>query len=212
MRLESYQRAMEASDYRTFANCFNDGCSRCTLSDHDVRPILYRGNPDSSIVLIGEAPGAKEDEIGIPFTGPAGQLLDKIMNAIGLSTDRDMLLTNVVYCRPVASQFSGKQNYTPKAEQIARCWPFTQRALELLKPKVTILCGRVALCAYKGDSTLRMWQHEGRWVEPRTFVMMHPAAILHKTNWPQEQMEMKSKVWEYMKYFRDTYREKLCMS
>ena len=202
---------MDASDYRTFASCFNEGCSRCTLSDHNVKPILYRGNPDSSIILIGEAPGAKEDELGSPFTGPAGKLLDKIMSAIGLSTDRDMLLTNVVYCRPVAPNYSDKQNYTPKTEQIARCWPFTKRALEILGPKIKILCGRVALCAYKEDNNLRMWNNEGKWIEPDVFVMTHPAAILHKTNWPEEQMKMKTKVWEYMQHFRDTYKEKLCL-
>jgi len=212
MRQEKYRDAMEAKKYEDFVRCFEQGCTRCTLSAHNNHPVLYRGNPKAPIVLIGEAPGAKEDENGRPFSGPAGQLLDKIFNAVGLNTNQDMLLTNVVYCRPVASKFSGRQNYTPKKDQIAHCWPFAKKAIELLEPKIVILCGRVALCSFLEKDDLKMGHWEGRWTSKdniNVFSMLHPAAILHQSNEPTKQLKTKQKVWEYMQYFRDTYREKL---
>ena len=208
MRQEQYSKAMEATKYEVFASCFEQGCSRCTLSAHDNRPVLYRGNPKAPIVLIGEAPGAKEDKNGRPFSGPAGQLLDKIFHAIGMDTNEDMLLTNVVYCRPVAPKFSGRQNYTPKTEQTTCCFPFTRKALQLLQPKVIIACGRTALCALMNDDSCGIGQYEGKW-EGNVFVMTHPAAILHQSNDPNRQRETKLKVWKYMQYFRDTYKERL---
>jgi len=208
MRQEQYKKAMEATKYEDFTGCFEQGCTKCTLSAHDNHPVLYRGNPEAPIVLVGEAPGAKEDENGRPFSGPAGQLLDKIFNSIGLNTDQDMLLTNVVYCRPVAPKFSGRQNYTPKKEQTAHCWPFTRKAIEILEPKIIIACGRTALCALLNNDSCRIGQWEGRW-HNNIFVMTHPAAILHQSNDPERQRQTKLKVWKYMQYFRDTYKEKL---
>lgn len=208
MRQEQYKKAMEATKYEDFASCFDSGCTRCSLSKHDNRPVIYRGNTKSKILLLAEAPGAKEDQLGKPFTGPAGQLLDRIFYAIGLDTNEDMLLTNVVYCRPVASQYSGKQNYTPKKEQTVRCWPFTLHAIKILEPKIIIACGRTALCALFDDNSLRMSDWEGRW-NKNIFCILHPAAILHQSFDEELQQQTKARVWRYMQLFRDTYKDKL---
>jgi DNA polymerase len=207
-----YKQAMETTVYQQFCNAFKFGCSRCTLSDHGCPPILCRGNPDSDILLVGEAPGLVEQQQMKPFVGPAGELLDKIMAAIGLSTEDDMLITNCVFCRPVARQYSGRQNYTPKKDQIVRCWPFVERIIELTKPQVIIACGRTALSQLTGDTNIRIGPWEGRWLKYKDeipmFVMTHTAAILHKAPWPDEQRQMKIKVWKYMQYFGETWKEK----
>jgi DNA polymerase len=164
-------------------------------------------------MLVAEAPGAKEDQNGQPFSGPAGKLLDTIFQRVcGMNTNSDMLLTNMVFCRPVDSTDSNRQNYTPRKEQIVRCLPFVEKSIDLLKPKVIIACGRTALCALMEDDSMRMNAWEGRWLERKgisVFVMLHPAAILHKTNDPIEQHETKLRVQKYMLYFKDTYQEKL---
>lgn len=99
MELKFSKQAMEASVYADFTKCFNNGCNRCTLSYHRSNyPILYRGNPDSKIMLFGEAPGLQETRQGKPFVGPAGELLDKIFSLINIDTNKDMLLTNICYC------------------------------------------------------------------------------------------------------------------
>jgi DNA polymerase len=220
MKQEIHSKMMETDKYETFASYFSQGCSHCTLSTHDNRPVVFRGNPKAPIVLIGEAPGAKEDQDGKPFMGPAGQLLDRIFHSIGINTNTDMLLTNTVYCRPVAAKFSGRQNYTPRKEQTARCWPFTKRALEILSPKIIIACGRTALHSLFGDNTAKVSEWEGRWSWYTggerhwskfipIFTMVHPAAILHQSYDPEKQNETRAKVWKYMQYFRDTYKEKI---
>ena len=219
MKKENYKQLMETTNYEDFVRCFDEGCTRCTLSAHDNHPVLYRGNIKAPIVIVGEAPGEKENQNGEAFTGPAGQLLDKILYAVGIDTNQSTLLTNVVYCRPVAPKLSGKQNYTPKKEQTVRCWPFTRKAIKILKPRIVIACGRTAMHNLMGNNTdpISMW--EGKWTyytqlgdtnqRIPMFIMTHPAAILHQAHDPDKQKETKLKVWKYMQYFRDTYVEKL---
>lgn len=214
-----YRQAMETVVWHQFCAAFDSGCDRCTLSEHGCGPIIYRGNPKAPILLIGEAPGQEEEKHRKPFVGPAGELLDNIMKAIGLDIDKDMCITNSVFCRPTASKYEAKQNYTPKQTQIVRCWPFVEKAITILKPKIIIACGGTAMRQLMDDATAKVGQWEGRWTwytrfgsdnqEMPMFTMTHPAAILHKAKWPKEQLEMKRKVWEYMQYFRDTYKDKI---
>jgi len=213
MQKEKYNKAMEtSSSVGDFLSCFDSGCSRCSLSDHDNQVVIARGDPKAKIMLIGEAPGAKEDQCGKPFTGPAGQLLDRIFDAIGMKTERDLFITNIVFCRPVAPWNSKKQNYTPKQEQIVRCMPFTDRLIELVDPDILIACGGPAMKNLMDDQSMRVTQWEGKWLTHRTdrklFCMLHPAAILHKAAWPDEQRQMKTKVWNYMQEFRDEWKRK----
>jgi DNA polymerase len=221
MKDQNYKLAMDTMVWPHFYNAFQEGCSRCSLSEHGCRPIVHRGNPKSDILLIGEAPGKVEQEQTKPFVGPAGELLDKIMGSIGLDTEHNMIIMNTVFCRPTATQHESKQNYTPKQTQIVRCWPFVEKAINILEPKIIVACGRTALAQLLDDATVRIGKHEGQWLEYTrfsrgndnrnipVFVMTHPAAILHTAKWPKEQAQMKRKVWEYMQYFRDTYKDKI---
>jgi len=213
MQQEKYQRAMSSTAVSEFIGCFDSGCSRCSLAQHDNRVVIARGNPKSKVMLIGEAPGAKEDQCGKPFAGPAGQLLDRIFQAIEMDTNEDLYISNVVYCRPVAPAYSGRQNYTPKTDQITRCIPFTNKLIDLVDPSVIIACGGPAMKTLMGDPNMKVTQWEGKWLTHgsgrKLFCMLHPAAILHKSEWPEEQKKMKLKLWGYMQEFRDTLKAKL---
>jgi DNA polymerase len=206
-----YKNAMETSVLGTFKFCFEGGCTRCTLSNNRSNPILYRGNPEAPVMLVGEAPGLREEEQEKPFVGPAGQLLDRIMDkVVGLDTNKDMFLTNCCFCRPATKAGSLKQNYTPKEDQLDKCFPFTKRLIHIIKPKVLIACGRVTLSQLTEDSKISLRAFEGSWMQYDDipmFVMTYPLSILHQSKWPEQQRQTKLKVWKYMQYFRNTWKD-----
>lgn len=207
------EKAMEAGTALDFLMRFPKHCFRCSLSDHPGNyPVLCRGEHGSKIMLCGEAPGKEERRQGKAFVGPAGELLDKIFAAIGLNTNWDLFITNVVWCRPVAASGSGKENYTPKVEQIKTCWPYTEKLIDLVDPDIVIACGLPALKAITGKKNMRMGDYEGQWLHDvypnrKVFAMTHPAALLHLGRDPAAQQAAKAKVWAYMQMFRDTYKE-----
>lgn len=200
-------------DAETFIKDFPSVCNLCSLSQHAGNyPVIARGNPRADILLVGEAPGKKERERNAPFVGPAGQMLDKMFDAIGINTYEDMLITNVVWCRPVAPYGSGKENYTPKEEQNRKCWPFTQKIIELMDPKIIIACGLPALKRIMGTTSIRMGDKEGTWDTKdgrAVFTMRHPASILHLSIDPREQRRVKAKVWTYIQAFGEEYSERI---
>jgi uracil-DNA glycosylase family 4 len=150
----------------------------CALKRTATNTVFADGNPAAPVMFIGEAPGADEDRIGRPFVGRAGQLLDRMLSAIGL--DRTgVLITNVIYWRPPG-------NRTPTAAEIASCLPFVLRHIALVRPKVLVLCGGTAAGALlpqsQGITRLR-----GRWFDLSipgldrpvpTLPMFHPSFLL----------------------------------
>ena len=98
-------------------------------------------------MIIGEAPGKKEDADGLPFVGPAGQLMDKMFAGIGEDTNKDWYCGNVVKCRPVAESGSSKQNYTPTTEHHKACRPYITREITYLNPHIVVLVGKTACCS-----------------------------------------------------------------
>ena len=154
------------------------GFDGCALSRTATNTVFADGNPAAPVMIIGEAPGADEDRIGRPFVGRAGQLLDRMLSAIGL--DRTgVLVTNVIYWRPPG-------NRTPTAAEIASCLPFVLRHIALVGPKVLVLCGGTAAGALlpqsQGITRLR-----GRWFDLSipgldrpvpTLPMFHPSFLL----------------------------------
>jgi len=154
------------------------GFEDCPLKRTATKTVFIDGNPAAPIMFIGEAPGADEDRIGRPFVGRAGQLLDRMLAAIGL--DRAAVqITNVIYWRPPG-------NRKPTTAEIAACLPFVLRHIALAKPQVLVLCGGTAASALlpvsEGITRLR-----GRWFELAvpgldapvpTLPMFHPAFLL----------------------------------
>ena len=150
----------------------------CALKRTATNTVIADGNPAAPIMIIGEAPGADEDRIGRPFVGRAGQLLDRMLAAIGLNRS-GVLISNVIYWRPPG-------NRTPTTDEIAACLPFVLRHIALVRPKVLVLAGGTAAKALlppgPGISRLR-----GRWFdlaipglgEPvPTLPIFHPAFLL----------------------------------
>ncbi len=148
-------------------------CARCGLSQHRKQTVFARGTGRSGVCFVGEGPGAEEDARGLPFVGPAGQLLDKMIAAMGLARD-DVYVCNVVKCRP-------PDNRQPEAEEMAACMPYLHEQLELVAPKVIVALGATAvqglLGTLEGITRLR-----GKWKTFRGQIPLmptfHPAYLL----------------------------------
>jgi DNA polymerase len=158
-----------------------DGCG---LKAAARRTVFADGRPHAPVMLIGEAPGKDEDEQGKPFVGRSGQLLDRMLAAIGLSRHENVFITNTVFWRP-----PGNRRPTPGETLV--CLPFVERAIALNEPKILIFCGAVAVetLMKPGSGVMRMRGKRLRWESPgstepfNAMVMLHPAYLLRR---PQE--------------------------
>ena len=130
------------------------------------------GSATAPVMLVGEAPGAKEDELGRPFVGGAGKLLDRLLEEAGLQRE-DVFITNVVKARPPG-------NRDPKADEVAHHLPWLEAQLDVIRPKLLVPLGRHALARFAPDAKItqahgRLLERDGR----ALFPMYHPAAALH---------------------------------
>ena len=112
-------------------------CQACNLCKGRQQAVPGMGNPTARWMIVGEAPGEQEDKQGLPFVGPAGQLLDAMLAAMGLNRDDDVYIANVIKCRP-------PRNRNPEPEEIAHCLPYLQRQIELVQPDMLLALGRFA--------------------------------------------------------------------
>lgn len=148
-------------------------CTRCRLCERRTQTVFGVGSSTPRLVIVGEAPGAREDEQGEPFVGPAGELLTKMLEAIGLSRD-EVFILNVLKCRP-------PQNRTPRPDEVAACRPFLHAQLEILDPPLILALGspaaRELLRTERGIMSLR-----GRFARTplgyRVLPSYHPAYLL----------------------------------
>ena len=154
-----------------------DACRRCQLHETRTRPVFADGTPDARVMCVGEAPGQKEDETGLPFVGRAGQLLDRLLTAVGLGRDR-VFICNVLKCRP-------PRNRNPLPEEIEQCSPFLLRQLELVDPVVVIAFGTFAARTLLGstESLGRLRQRTHLYEDRPLVVTYHPAALLRNPGW-----------------------------
>ena len=165
-------------------------CTRCKLHTLGRRQIVFGvGNPSADLMFIGEAPGADEDIQGIPFVGKAGQLLTKIIEAIGLQRE-DVYVANVIKCRPPG-------NRNPEQDEVNTCEPFLFQQIEIIKPKVIVALGKFAaqtlLRTLDPISRLRGRVYELRGA--KLIPTFHPAYLLRNPS-------SKREVWEDMKVVR----------
>jgi DNA polymerase len=159
-------------------------CKKCGLCETRTQTVFARGTGSSGIVFVGEGPGADEDAQGLPFVGKAGQLLDRMIAAMGLERD-DVYICNVVKCRP-------PDNRKPDETEMAACRPYLTEQLELLQPKVIVALGATAVQGLLG-LTLGITRLRGQWrlYQGKTPVMptFHPAYLLR-------QPSAKREVWQ----------------
>ena len=165
-------------------------CVRCRLAEGRRTVVFARGNPHADLMFIGEGPGAEEDRQGLPFVGPAGQLLDRIVAAMGMARD-EVYVCNVVKCRPPS-------NRDPLPDEVAACGGFLQEQIRLVRPRVIVALGRVAAQTLLGTDApvgrMRGEWHQLMGVPLR--VTYHPAAILRNA-------ALKRPTWEDMQVVRD---------
>jgi len=138
------------------------GCRRCPLADQRTMAVLARGRIPAPILFVGEAPGASEDVLGKPFAGPAGKLLDQIIE-VALDGQYDYCITNLVACFPREAKEDG--THEPPDEAIAACRPRLEEMLELVRPSLVVCVGKLAR------------KHLPK-VEVPSVEILHPAAIL----------------------------------
>jgi DNA polymerase len=149
------------------------GCTRCRLHQSRTQVVFGEGDPHADLMFVGEAPGFHEDRQGIPFVGPSGQLLNRLLEGIGLRR-QDVYIANVVKSRPPG-------NRDPQPDEIAACRPWLDAQIRLIDPKVVVTLGnfaaRTLLETTTGITRLRgqTYPFQGRVLLP-TF---HPAAALH---------------------------------
>jgi DNA polymerase len=170
---------LAAADYADFARLLRaSGCRRCTLAAGRTNIVVDRGNPRARIVAVGEGPGEQEDLAGRAFVGRAGKVLDELLRAVGLEPERDLLIANVVKCRPPA-------NRVPHADEVAACLPYLRRQLELVRPHAVLLLGATALAHFlprrKPPGMAKEVGHRitlPDWPEIAFYPLYHPAYLL----------------------------------
>jgi DNA polymerase len=169
-------------------------CVRCPLHQGRTHIVHSEGQPTARLMFVGEAPGADEDASGRPFVGRAGQLLNKIIEAIGLKRD-DVLIGNVNRCRPPA-------NRTPTTDEAHTCKPFLLREINIARPDVIVVLGNTAmknlLDTKEGITRLRGQFQDYRGI--KVMPTFHPAYLLRDPS-------KKREVWDDMKKVRDYLNE-----
>ena len=169
-------------------------CRKCRLRETRTKFVFGVGNPSADIVVIGEAPGADEDLKGEPFVGRAGQLLNKILEATGYKRE-EVYICNIIKNRPPA-------NRNPLPDEVEACRPYLDKQLDLIKPKLLLLLGRVAaeslLKSKEPMNKLRGKVHDYKGY--RVMVTYHPAALLRNPNWKKD-------TWEDMKKLKNLHEE-----
>ena len=169
-------------------------CEKCGLCAGIRHKVPGQGNAHARLMLIGEGPGADEDAQGLAFVGRAGQLLTKMLTAIGTSRD-DVYICNIVKCRP-------PENRVPAPEEALACLPFLREQVALVRPRVVLLLGATAARYTLGDQ-VRITRDRGKFVEKKGVLFMptyHPAALLRDET-------KKRDAWHDMTAVRDKLKE-----
>ncbi len=148
-------------------------CEACPLAATRQNVVFGVGCEDAEVLFVGEGPGANEDKQGEPFVGAAGQLLDRMLAAVGLHRQKNIYIANIVKCRPPG-------NRDPLPEEQEACIGWLRRQTALLRPKIVVCLGRVAACRIM-DPEFKVTRQHGQFVQKNGVWMMgtlHPAAIL----------------------------------
>ena len=185
--------ADKVSNLDKLKNSISD-IKNCSLKNNAKNMVFSDGNPKSKIMLIGEAPGASEDEEGLPFVGRAGALLDKMLAAIDLDRKK-VYISNIINYRP-------PDNRRPTNEEIKRYLPFVSKHIEIINPKILVLLGSTAMNALIGNEVV-ISKMRGKWIEKNfgncktsVIITFHPAFLMR-------QPAQKKMAWIDLKMIRD---------
>jgi DNA polymerase len=190
--------AQERRDFKAELNTIAQevrACTGCRLCEKRKNAVPGEGVPRPLVLVLGEGPGADEDASGRPFVGRAGQLLDKMLAAISLSRRTNCFIANIVKCRPPG-------NRDPAPDEETACFPFLERQIEVLKPKMILAVGRIA-AQWMLHTTDPIGRIRGRWLSYQGIPFMvtyHPSALLRNE-------DLKKPAWEDLKLFRNKLKE-----
>lgn len=193
----THNHILSLETYPEFKKALQESnCQRCPLSKSRAKIVVDRGNPESKILVISERPGDNENQTGLAFVGRAGELLDRIFASIGLDSNKDLLIINVVKCLPPTER-------APLGHEVEACQPYWEKQIRLVRPKVILLLGAVAYKYVSGDGReVTMEEEAGKFFtltkfpEIRLMVLYHPAFLLRD---PRKKKPM----WEHIKTLRD---------
>jgi DNA polymerase len=152
-------------------------CTKCSLSKGRTNVVFGRGNPKAKIFIIGEGPGQREDEQGLAFVGRAGKMLNKSFLSVGIDTNEDCYISNIVKCRP-------PNNRKPKSIEVDNCMPWLNSQIELIKPKVIVLAGSTAVQSYLNINQ-PISKIRGKWITKGNIKYMpifHPSYLLRNSS------------------------------
>ena len=174
-------------------------CEKCDLCKTRTNVVFSDGIPNNKLMLVGEAPGYWEDQKGKPFVGKAGQLLDKIFECVGLSREKDVYICNTIKCRP-------PDNRNPLPIEKQACCEYLEKQIEILKPRIIIVCGNIALNSLlpneKGITKAR-----GKWFDgpygTKMIPMFHPSYLLRNDS--REKGSPKWLTWQDIKEVKKEY-------
>ena len=185
-----------------YQKCLN--CQKCILGKTRTNIVFSDGVPNPKLMLIGEAPGFYEDQQGKPFVGKAGQLLDKIFDCVGLSRQKDIYICNTVKCRP-------PNNRNPELNEKEACWEFLKAQIDIIRPKIILLCGNVAVQSILGNIG-GITKIRGKWFKGDDKVngallmpIFHPSYLLRNDS--REKGSPKWLMWQDIKEIRKKYDE-----
>ena len=174
-------------------------CQKCPLSKTRTNIVFSGGIPNHKMMLIGEAPGFYEDQKGEPFVGKAGQLLDKILASVGFSRNEHLYICNTLKCRP-------PENRDPLPEEKEACKEYLEAQINILKPRIILLCGRVAVQSML-DTKQGIIKIRGKWFEGPKFSKMmpiyHPSYLLRNDS--REKGSPKWQMWQDIQEIRRVY-------
>ena len=160
-----------------------DACRRCAIGSTRTKVVCGVGNPAAQLVLVGEGPGETEDRQGEPFVGRAGELLTKMLAAIGLRRE-DVFITNTIKCRATSSESGRTANRAPSPEEMANCREYLDRELAIVKPRIILALGAPAAKSFLGRD-FSITRQRGIWYAgpggADLMVTFHPAYILRLT-------------------------------
>jgi DNA polymerase len=185
------------------------GCRKCEIGAQRRNNVYGEGDPCASLMVIGEGPGETEDLLGRPFVGRAGQLLDKMLAAIGFARE-DVYICNTVKCRPTVPGPRGPKNRAPDPLEMANCRPFLDEQTDIIRPRVIMALGAPAAKSFLGRD-FQITKMRGRWYEGPAgiplMVTFHPAYVLRQTG--GELTAVKRMVWADLKAVRTKIDEVL---
>ena len=168
------------------------GCTKCVLAEGRTQTVFGEGDPDARLMFIGEGPGETEDQTGRPFVGRAGQLLEKMIIAMGLSRQK-VFIANVVKCRP-------PNNRTPLPDEVAACTPYLVRQIEIIRPEAIVTLGLPAtrFLLQTNESMGRLRGHWSSWRGIPVMPTYHPSYVLRSYT-----QQVRAAVWHDLQMVMD---------